>query len=92
MFCSGSHDQTIMLWQWDLENNKVSCKWVCKGHKRSVDALRQDPSATVIASGSWDGELKIWSASLTDDTIKPDAAKADDQEEETSKNTRVNIM
>jgi len=76
-----------MIWQWDLESNKVSCKWVCKGHKRSVDALKQDPTATIIGSGSFDGELKIWSASLDEETSKVDGKS--EEVDETSKNTRV---
>jgi len=60
VFASASHDQTVMIWEWDLSNNNVSCKWICKGHERSVECVKPDRQAAHLASGSWDGQLKIW--------------------------------
>jgi len=68
---SASHDQTIMIWEWDLSNNNVSCKWVCKGHERSVECVKPDRLSAHLASGSWDGQLKIW-------TVGADKPTADD--------------
>ncbi|ODN01974.1 Ribosome biogenesis protein WDR12 [Orchesella cincta] len=65
-----SHDQTVMIWEWDLSNNNVSCKWICKGHERSVECIKPDRHATHLASGSWDGQLKIW-------TVEADKPTAD---------------
>jgi len=92
-FASGSHDQTIMIWEWDSDKNKISCKWVCKGHKRSVDSVSTDPSQQRLASGSWDGELKIWSASLEGDA-PPDNKKSEKEGagDENMKNSRTPIM
>jgi len=53
----------MMIWEWDFASNSINCKWVCKGHERSVEALKGDPTASMLATGSWDGMLKIWSAS-----------------------------
>lgn len=64
-----------MIWEWDLCNNNVCCKSVCKGHERSVECIKPDQTSKHLASGSWDGQLKIWSV----DAEKPmgDGAAAD---------------
>jgi len=49
-----------MLWEWDCENNTVRCNWVGKGHERSIETLKSDDKGTMIASGSWDGHIKLW--------------------------------
>ena len=36
------------------------------GHSRSVDCLAVDPTKQYVASGSFDSQLKIWSANLSD--------------------------
>jgi ribosome biogenesis protein YTM1 len=69
VFASASQDQTVMIWEWDLENNNASCKWICKGHERSVEALRIHPESLKMASGSWDGVIKVWSASPEEDKL-----------------------
>lgn len=89
---SGSHDQTIKIWEWNTEDNTVSCKWICKGHKRSVDSLSSDPSGTRLASGSWDGELKIWSSSLEglpENNKAATQSKKDEEDDEEISNSRV---
>lgn len=60
-FASASHDQTVMIWEWNIETNAVDCIYVCKGHERGVDSLATSPSCKLLASGSWDTMLKIWS-------------------------------
>ena len=61
-----------MIWEWDLENNNAACKWICKGHERSVESLAVDPSGSSLASGSWDGQLKIWDGSSGGQTDNED--------------------
>ena len=60
---SGSHDQTVMQWKIDLEKLSVDCVTIGKGHERSVECVSVDPTRTLIASGSWDTYLKIWTTS-----------------------------
>lgn len=36
---SGSHDQTVLLWQWDEAKNEVDCVHSCRGHAGSVDCV-----------------------------------------------------
>lgn len=62
VFVSSAQDQTVRIWEWNIESNSVECIQVCKGHERGVDAVDVSPSGKKMASGSWDTMLKIWSA------------------------------
>lgn len=68
VFASGSKDQTIMIWEWNVKKNKAHCIFTCKGHERAVECIAISPNSKHIASGSWDNFLKIWSASTLDDS------------------------
>lgn len=62
LFYSASHDQTAMLWEWNVVNNAVECVHVCRGHERGLECVAVDPQAKTFATGGWDALLKIWSA------------------------------
>lgn len=82
----------MLIWEWDLSSNIINCKWICKGHERSLESLKSDPSASMIATGSWDGMLKIWSANTSIDKrdVKIVEAEAPDEDQTTNKvKTRV---
>jgi len=64
-FASGSHDQTIALWDFDAKTNAVTCTQVGKGHERSVECLSCNSDGSRLASGGFDGYLKIWN--ITDE-------------------------
>lgn len=58
---SASMDQTCMIWNWDVTKNSVECVHVCKGHRRSIEAVSVNYDKTLMASGAWDNMLHIWS-------------------------------
>jgi len=73
-FVSVSHDQTVVLHKYCSETNTIEGINVGKGHARSVDCVSVDPTKQYVATGSFDTNLKIWSANLTniDEAIEED--------------------
>lgn len=62
-FISASHDQTAIIWDWNIKTNSVDCIHVCKGHERGLEAVSVNNEKSLMATGSWDTMLKIWSTS-----------------------------
>lgn len=52
-----------MIWEWDIASNSVECVVACRGHDKSVECVAIAPDASIFATGSWDNNIKIWSAS-----------------------------
>lgn len=67
MFVSGSKDQTLKIWEWNIRNNSTTCMFTCKGHERAVECVSVSPNGRQIASGGWDNLMKIWSASTLEE-------------------------
>lgn len=76
VFASASQDQTTMIWQWNIGKNAVECVSVCKGHERGIDCIDTSPSSKLIATGSWDNLLKIWSTATHDENGETESKRA----------------
>lgn len=63
-FVSGSQDQTLLVYDYEFENNKVTCAWIGKGHERSVECVCSNDDGTRLASGSFDHFVKIWNTGI----------------------------
>lgn len=80
-FASGSKDQTIFIWEWNIAKNKAHPIIACKGHERAVECIAVSSNGKHIASGGWDNFLKVWSASsLEDSSDSADAKKMKTEE------------
>ncbi|KAK0182169.1 hypothetical protein PV327_000332 [Microctonus hyperodae] len=73
-FVSASQDGTALIWSWNIARNSVDCIYVCRGHRESLESLESLGSLAVnsddriMATGSWDKMLKIWSTATEDET------------------------
>ncbi|XP_001602606.2 ribosome biogenesis protein WDR12 homolog [Nasonia vitripennis] len=85
-FVSASQDQTAVLWKWNVESNSVESIHICKGHERGLEAVGVNTANNLMATGSWDTMLKIWSTSLQDDTEEGESAS---KRKKTESKTRV---
>lgn len=60
---SGSHDQSAMLWVWNVPRNSVDCVVTCRGHDKGIECLAVSADANRFATGSWDNNVCLWSTS-----------------------------
>lgn len=84
-FVSVSHDQTAMLWKWNIEDNSVDCIHVCRGHERSLECVSVNHNATLMATGGWDTLLKVWTTSMRETAPAQSTGDSDESEAKRAK-------
>jgi len=76
-FISASHDQSLIIWEWNNAKQKLESTQRCVGHKESVDCVDVNNDKTKFISGSWDRMLKLWSTSDDDNVDGSHQEEAD---------------
>ncbi|XP_050302014.1 ribosome biogenesis protein WDR12 homolog [Anthonomus grandis grandis] len=76
-FISVSHDQTAIIWSWEEGTDNALPKIHLRGHEKGIDSVGMSPNGKRVATGGWDTNLKIWSASVeTEDSGEPTSKKS----------------
>lgn len=72
-FVTVSHDLRAILWHWEPGATEAEPRVVLRGHERGIDSVGVSADGSKLATGGWDTNLKLWSASLidTDDNAPP---------------------
>ncbi len=68
LFVTGGFSQVLRFFAWNPVKKSVKCVWVGRGHKDLIQSIASSSkipncSANLLATGSSDGNIKIWSAS-----------------------------
>eukprot|EP00042_Codosiga_hollandica_P030157 m.173793 g.173793 ORF g.173793 m.173793 type:complete len:438 (-) comp53278_c0_seq1:87-1400(-) len=64
---SGSHDETIRKWKFDVASRAAECAFIYRGHVSSVSSVAVQPSGYMMCSGSWDRTVRVWATAAAED-------------------------
>ncbi|XP_013186859.1 ribosome biogenesis protein WDR12 homolog [Amyelois transitella] len=76
IFVSGSHDQSAMLWVWNVSRNSVDCVVTCRSHEKGIECIAVSADGQKFATGGWDNNICLWSAGLSEDESAPAKKKS----------------
>ncbi|ORX81810.1 WD40 repeat-like protein [Basidiobolus meristosporus CBS 931.73] len=57
---SGSHDQTVIAWEYSPSEQSYEMLYQCVGHKGSIESIAVHESGDHFLTASWDGSIKFW--------------------------------
>ena len=58
-----SQDASVSVWHVDVATQKVAQTHTLSGHDGAVEHVEFDPTGKLIATASWDGDIRIWDLS-----------------------------
>jgi len=64
MIVSGSYDQTVKLFEWDVDKGKVQCLKTWQGLASQVRSVAFSPDGQTLASCSGDRSVRLWSVNF----------------------------
>ncbi|CAF4917526.1 unnamed protein product [Pieris macdunnoughi] len=76
IFVSGSHDQSAILWSWNVSGNSVESVVTCRSHEKGIECLAVSADGKQFATGGWDNNICLWSASLAEEDNVPAKKKS----------------
>lgn len=83
-----SQDGSVSVWHVNAEKRNAHNIFNLVGHDGAVEHVEFDPTGKLIASSSWDGEIKIWD--LSDVEVKQNASEERKSKKSKTKETSNN--
>ncbi|KAI9490380.1 WD40-repeat-containing domain protein [Zychaea mexicana] len=82
---SGSLDHTLMAWAYNADNGTQRDLYECKGHKAPIESISVNADKELMASGSADSTIKIWSTAEPEEDEEETAAAGKSKRRKTEK-------
>ncbi|KAK9728215.1 ribosome biogenesis protein ytm1, variant 2 [Basidiobolus ranarum] len=76
---SGSHDQTVMAWEYSPSEQSYELLYQCVGHKGSIESIAAHESGEHFLTASWDGSIKFWNTEKVDEDSTANAVQTNNK-------------